>query len=95
MYQKQQLLVCIILLFILTLPMLVHFGEIIITLHVSNRKITKQNGSCYKWCSFNGISNSTLLILRLSEISWYFKLNTSMFFMIISAMKSFLIYLFH
>jgi len=33
LYQKQHLLVCIILLFILTLPMLVHFGEIIITLH--------------------------------------------------------------
>jgi len=29
MYQKQHLSVCIILLFILTLPMLVHFGEII------------------------------------------------------------------
>ena len=28
-YQKQHLLVCIILLFILTLLMLVHFGEII------------------------------------------------------------------
>ena len=33
MYQKQHLLVCIILLFILTLLMLVHFGEIIIMLH--------------------------------------------------------------
>ena len=33
MYQKQHLLVCIILLFILTLLMLVHFDEIIITLH--------------------------------------------------------------
>ena len=40
MCQKQHLLVCIILLYILMLVMLVHYA-------VSNRKITKQSGPYY------------------------------------------------
>ena len=52
--------------------------------------------SCYKWCSFNGINKFTLHILRPSE-KFLILLNWThvCFFMIISTMKSFLIYLFH
>ena len=75
MSQKQHLLVCIILLYILTLLMLVHYGEIINNAPLSQIvKLQKKAVRIIKWCSFNGINNSTL---KFPDIV---KLNTCMLF---------------
>ena len=75
MSQKQHLIVCIILLYILTLLMLVHYGEIINNAPLSQIvKLQNKAVRIIKWCSFNGINNSTL---KFPDIV---KLNTCMLF---------------